>query len=468
MMKKLLGNQSGVALLMVLTAIIILTALWGDFTFESKISRIKATNMLDKTQSRMMAETALDFAMVRLRIYKEAYNTRISNQNVAASVPTQLLNQIWETPFVYPVPVGKDAGAQVKSAVEAFEKESLLEGEMKLSIQNISSKLNLNMIRLSQLDLIAKQNALQGQPDRDGDGVPDASDSDPDDANVPNAAPNKDPNFSMEQQLLRHLQRRLKEKSDEDETFRDRYGNVDPIQLVASLKFYISDKNPRRQNSTQIDVMMDNSEQLFNEAKIAPKHGPLSSFSEIYLIPGWDDALVEIIKGEFDVFPAVMIDLNKLTDGMLRLLIPQINDDEIREFFKWRDDPEDPKFFNSEADFKTYFTTTASIMAESAFDDLFNKYKAQGIQFGTSPTLFRVLAEGTMNNASTTLVATVSLPTSTPLATTSTNTTTTGGTNGGGTTTNGGDTTTTTGGGGGGDQKAQTLLEPRIIDLQFN
>lgn len=477
-MKRLLGNESGVALIMVMTSILILVAMWGDFTFESKVSRIKATNMLDKSQSRMMAESGLEFAMLRLRLYKEAYNARAGNQTIASSVPVQLLNQLWEQPFIYPIPVGKDANASVRDAIATFEKESLLEGEMKISIQNISNKLNLNMIRLSQLDRINRQQTAG--PDRDGDGVTDDQDPEPDNENVPNQQPAKDPDFSMEQQLLRHLQLKIREKGEEDEDFRDRYGNTDPAQLVANLKFYISDRNPRRANNSQIDVMLDNSEQLFSEAKITPKHGPLSSFSEIYLIPGWDDAIVALISGEFDVFPAVMIDLNKLTANMLKMLIPNINEDEIRDFFKWRDNPEKPQFFNSVDDFKAYIVTQANILSETAFNDLFAKYQAQGIQFGVSPTLFRVLSEGTSNNTSTTLVATVSIPTA-PTApgagqTAGSQGGAQGGTQGGATATQGGSqggsTANTNGGssGGGGTtgQNTQTLLDPRIIDLQFN
>lgn len=466
-MKKFLGNESGVALIMVMTAILILVAMWGDFTFESKLSRIKTTNMLDKSQSRMMAETALELAMVRLRLYKEAYNARASNQNVAASVPAQLLNQLWELPFVYPVPIGKNAGAQVKAAVDDFQKESFLEGEMKLSVQNISNKMNLNMIRLSQLDAAAKVQADPNNPDSDNDGVPDATDPEPNDPNVPNAQPTKDPQFSMEQQLLKHLIRRIREKGEEDEAFRDLFGNVDPIQLVASLKYYISDKNTRRQNTTQIDVMMDNAEQLFNENNIAPKHGPLTSFSEIYLIPGWDDQLVELIRGEFDVFPSVMIDLNKLTANMLQLLIPNINENEIAEFFKWRDNPEQPQFFNSPEDFKTYFVN-ASVISEAAFKDLFDKYEAQGIQFGTSPTLFRILAEGTQNNTTTTLVATVSLPSAPTSSQGGNSGNTQGGNTGGQNNTTGSAQGGASNGGNGSNQKTQTLLDPRIIDLQIN
>lgn len=476
------------ALIMVMTAIVILMAMWGDFTFESKISRIKTTNMLDKTQSRMMAETALELAMVRLRLYKEAYNTKASNAN-GAQVPAQLLNQLWEIPFAFPIPMGKDSSAVVKAAVAAFQKETLLEGEMRVSIQNISNKLNLNMIRSSLLKssttvpqagatagaVAGVQGGIQGggggvgynPNDLNGDGIPDNQE-------------NLDPNFSMETQLLKHLQKRIREKGDEDEEFRGRHGNADAILLVATLKYYISDKNPRRQNVTQVDMQMDNAESMFNELKITPKYGPLSSMSELYLLPGWDDEIVDLISAEFDVFPTVMIDLNKLTASLLQMLIPNINENEVKEFFQWRDNPDKPQYFNSLQDFKNYMTVTASILSSASFDQLFEKYQLQGIHFGTSPSLFRVLAEGVSNSSTTNIVATVALPSASAPTTAGTTTagtttagTTTTGTTTAGTTTNGttsaGTTTAgTTGGATSGNQNAQTLMDPRIIDIQIN
>lgn len=402
-------NQSGVALIMVMTALLVLMALWGEFTFESKLSRIKTTNMLDKSQSRLLAESGIELAMARLKLYKEAYNIWNKNESAKSSVSIQLINQIWEIPFVYPIPALPNAGAQVKAAIDEFQKESLLEGEMKISVQNISNKLNLNMIRLSSLKT---QTQTQGGSLAGSQGGGAGGDDGGDDGGGGGGggATEQDANFSMEQQLVNHLTVRMREKGEEDEAFRDRYSNIDPQQLVANLKYYISDKNPRRQNSTPIDMLMDNSEQFFAENKITAKHGPLSSFSEIHLIPGWDDALVDLIKNEFDVFPVVMIDLNRITENMLKLLIPTINQDEIKEFFTWRDNPEEPQFFNSLDDFKKYIVQVGNVMGDAAFDEQFNKYKAQGIQFGAAPTLFRILSEGTQNRSKTTLIATVSMP----------------------------------------------------------
>ena len=58
--------------MMIMTAIILLMAIYGEFTFESKISRIKATNVMDRSQAKLLAESGLQMAMTRLKLYKEA------------------------------------------------------------------------------------------------------------------------------------------------------------------------------------------------------------------------------------------------------------------------------------------------------------------------------------------------------------------------------------------------------------
>jgi hypothetical protein len=394
-------NEKGVALIMVLTAIMILTALWGDFTFDSKLSRIKTTNVMDRSQAKLLAESALELAMTRLRMYKEAFNTWSRNPDAKNMVSIQLLNQIWELPFFYPLPIPPEAGAQVKASIDDFKKSSLLEGEFKLSIQNMSSRLNLNMLRLDILNSIPdmKTNA---------DGIVEQPPVEPDDQQKP--PDDKDPTFSVEQQLLNLLTLKITKKKEEDEEFEDKYGALEIPQLVANLKYYMSDKGSIRKQDTPIEMRFPEAEQSFEEAKITPKFGPMASMSELHLIPLWDDEIIDLIKDEFGVFPSVQIDLNKITDSMLRLLIPNISEDDIKLFFEYRDNPENPHYINSLEQFKNYIVTIANLMSDTNFDERFNKFSAQGITFGPAPTLFKVTAEGTYNRATYTIVATVSLP----------------------------------------------------------
>lgn len=435
--KLLLSNQRGVALIMIMTSMIILMAIYGEFTFDSKISRIKAMNILDRSQAKLLAESGLQMAMARLRLYKEAFNKIQGNQTAKAAVSPQLLNQLWEVPFMFPIPVTANASRAFKDSVEKFQDETLLEGEMKVSVQNISSRLNLNLLRMDMAKTASNPN-----PNNDDNGTQLDQTND--------ALAN---NVSVDQALFYLLKRLVEEKRMTDETFGDRHPDLNYQEMISNLRYYISDY----QSLTQ-DPFAGESEATFLRIPLAPKYGPLSSASELYTIPGWDDELIELIQNEFSVYPTAQIDLNKLTANMLRILIPNMNDDEIKSFFLYRDDPENPKFFNTKQDFKNYIVTQARLMSETDFDARMKMFEDKGITFSSNPNLFKVVSSGTYNRSVYTLVAYVVLPSTADAAPAA------------GTPTPAPSPTTPAGNSANNNSTNQTgqLLEPRIIEIQIN
>lgn len=388
-LQKILGNERGVALMMIMTAIILLMAIYGEFTFESKISRIKATNILDRSQAKLLAESGLQLTMARLRLYKEAYNKVQGNKDAQNMVSGQLLNQLWEVPFIFPIPVGAGANRAFKDTVEKFQLETLLDGEMRVNVQNISNRLNLNLLRVDM---------TKYDPNADTE-TQDYTSA----LNTSEAAIMSD--VSVDQSLYFLLKRLVDEKKEKDEAFGDRYGNLNYQELFTNLKYYISDVQGMSR-----DPLVGEAEANFQAVPLMPKYGPFSSASELYTIPGWDDELIELIQNEFSVYPSTQIDLNKLTANMLKILIPSMMDTDIKEFFLWRDDPDKPKYLNSLEDFKQYIVNQERLMNEDDFNNRMKLFQDKGISFGSNPNLFRVVSEGIYNRATYTLVAYVVLP----------------------------------------------------------
>ncbi len=386
--KKILQSESGIALMMVMTAMILLMAIWGEFTFESKISRIKTVNILDKAQSKLLAESGIQMAMARLRLYKEAHNYLEGNQSAKDAVPKQLLNQLWEVPYIYPLPVGKDAARTFKDAVEKFQEESLIDGEMRVTIQNISNRLNLNVLRY---DIMKNQKLASGEETANFNIRLQNS-------NDPNAT------ATMPEAILAHLIKLINDKKEEDENFENKYSRLEPETLLAYIQHFSSDKAVQR-NDMNPDV-----ERGFDELEITPKFGPLTSQSELYLMAGWPDDVIDLITQEFSIYPNNVIDLNKINKSMLRLLIPQIDDAQMADFFEYRDNPDMPRFFNTLEEFKKYITQVGRVMGEADFDQRFEVLQKLGIEFGASPQMFRIISEGIYNRSTYTLVATVYLP----------------------------------------------------------
>lgn len=375
--KEILRNQSGVAIMMVLTSIIILSILMVDFTFETNINSLKGVNIENRGQARLTAEAGLKFAMTRLRLYKEAFNFIQNNKNAQGFVNQKMINSIWNFPFIFPIPSQPNLNKVQKDVISKFNEETLLKGGLNLVIQNISNRINLNLIRVSLL------NSVQENQNED-DPAADFSE------------------FNAEQQLINTFQIKIAKRSEEDEAFSAQYFGMDVIPLVNNLKYYVSDpESLADEGGTEVE---------FSTLGLSPKKAPLTSYQELYTLPGWTDELAEMIQKEFTIHGAIMIDINKINDTVLQLLIPKINEDEIKDFFKYRDDPEDPHFFNTLEDFKNYIVGKASLMNSENFDDRFNKFKSQGIQFGPSPSLFKIKSTGTMDRAKYNIVAYVVMP----------------------------------------------------------
>jgi type II secretory pathway component PulK len=446
-MQLILKNQRGVALMLIITAMVFLMAIYGEFTFESKISRIKATNVMDRSQAKLLAESGLQLAMARLKLYKEAFNKLESNAAAKQQVPAQLLNQLWELPFIFPIPVGKDANIAFKDTVNKFQEETLLDGSMRVTVSNVSNRMNLNLLRFDTAKKVAQNPNTNNENNENNNN----NEEDPNDGIIDMNPTAINDNVSIDQSLYFLLKRLVDEKKEKDPGFEDRFADINYQELVTNLKYFMSDFG-----SLMTDPLAGEAESTFQKVPLDPKFGPLSSASELYAIPGWNDELIELIQGEFSVYPSAQIDLNKLTSNMLRILVPTIDEEQIRSFFEYRDNPEQPRFFNTIGDFQKWVVDVERIVSEAQFKERIEKFTKAGITFGSNPNLFKVISEGIYNRSTYTLVAYVYMP---KLESSNTNNTANNNNTNNNNTNN---TTNNTA-----DQPAQ-LLEPRIIELQIN
>lgn len=378
---KILKNDSGIAIMLVMTAIVLLTTIMMTFSFETNVNKLKSYNIEDRGQARLTAEAGVRFAMARLKLYKEAFNYVEKNPTVKDFAKPQLLNSIWNFPFVYPIPTSGSMNQIQKDAISKFQKETFLDGEMKLLITNISNRINLNMLRVSLMQ-IENQNTGNNQNT--------------------NQNTNQDDQFAIEAQIIKSLKFSIERKSEKDDYFAGLYMGVNPIELVNILMVNSSDPQSLADDGGATG--------MFDEIGTKPKLAPFSSWSEVYSLPGWDDDLVELIKNEFTVHGAIMIDLNKMTEKLLRLIIPNINDEEVKEFFEYRDNPDAPKYFNTVEDFKNYIVNIGNIMNAKDFDERIKKFEANGLKFGPSPSLFKVISTGSKGRANYTITAYVVMP----------------------------------------------------------
>lgn len=366
---------------MVISAVVIITPVVVNFTFDTTVNKLKVYNIEDRAKAKLTAESGLKFALARLRLYKEAYNFLQNNAQAKDVVKPETLDMIWNFPFVYPIPTTNTMNAIQKEAINDFHEKTLLDGTMQLTINNISNKINLNLLRISLLIDAQKQQNSENEESNNTE---------------------EDQEFNAETQLIKALKNAIEQKSDKDEAFSAQYYGMEVEPLVNELKFYVSD--PQSIEDTA------GAETEFGAIDLTPKRAPIVSTSELFSLPSWPDEITNLILNEFTVHGAIMIDLNKITDKLLKLLIPDITPEDITEFFKYKNDADDPKHFNSLDDFKNYIVNIGNIMNESDFKDRFDKFLKQGLQFGPTPTLFKVVSSSTVQRSTFNLTAYITLP----------------------------------------------------------
>ncbi len=385
----LLKNQSGVAIIMVTTAVTILTFILADFTFEVKLNKIKTYNYQDKLRARLMAESGLNFAMAKLRVYQEGRNLIEKDENLKKLIKPNDIEAPVLMPFVYPIPVPKNANVIQKNALSEFSKNTVLDGELTLIIQPVRGFLNPNNMRLKVKKDTKDQDQNQDQ------------DQDQDQEKTP-------PNVYIEKKLIETLTQAITKKSEEDDEFNSQYGNINPELLIKELKYYVS--NPKDFNDPERAEI----EAMYLAKDITPKHAPLTSIDELYLLEGWDDEIVNLIKDQLTVHEVAVISLNELTQDQLKIIFPDITPVQVEEFFLHRDgDPDkkiEPKEFKSAEDFKQLITGKLAVVDEDSYTKRVKEFEDAGLRLDVAGKLFKVISNGKYERAKYNLTAYVDLP----------------------------------------------------------
>lgn len=375
-------NQEGVALFIVISALVLLSTIMINFTYESKINKLRAYSFVDSAQAKLSAEAGLRTALARLRIYKEIYNQVQKNSTLKTYATPELLGQIWNLPFIYPIPQSDNMTISQKELANDFSEESILQGEFEVYTESISTKLNLNMLRITFSDQ-EKKNSLDTEQDEPSD---------------------SDNKLNFEAQLVDLIKNAMEKKKESDPDFYDRYSNIEPELLVGLIRYYISDPN------TCDSPYCTQAESEFQKIELKPKGAPMVSMEELHLLPLWNSDLIGLISNEVSVHPILMINLDTLTASMLKLLFPSLTQEDIDGYFEWKNNPDDPIIIYGPEDLKTYFITENALLEESEFDKRFEDMKSIGIQFGPDPNLFKITSVGKFRKSTITIEAIVVLP----------------------------------------------------------
>ena len=389
---KRVNNEKGIALLMVMSFMVILTVILSTFTYDTQLNMLRMSNIQEKLQARLNAESGLNFAMAQLRLYQEA-NNRVAKikQLQSFATPARLEEAVTTVSLIYPVDLGdgdsekEEENLVQKSAKESFEENNLIRGGINVSIQSINGFLNPNRLAVTLNEKSKPRNSEEEKK--------------------------RPVSLIVKEEITKAIENLLIQKKESDPDFAKEYDDIDAELLVKELAWYIS-----RPDSFEAPEK-GQIEELYAREQITPKHAPLSSLDELYLLQGWPDDIVDLIKDSLTVHENHSIPVNEIVQSQLEALFPELEEEEIEQFFKYRDgDPEEewePAPFQNVKDFKNFMVGTLNI-SEEVFEQRAEDLERAKMKFGVVGKLYKIVSRGTFNRVNYILTAFVEIPVAPP------------------------------------------------------
>ena len=346
--------------------------------------------------ARLSAESGIKFALSKLKMYQQARNTLGKNQGTLSGVISPIdIEQVITQPFVLPVPIDEGGMSEIqKQTIEEFNQNILLKGTLVVSIKSVSAFLNPNRLIVVPVPEAIPGNDERGEADQGGS-------EETSDDETPR-------HLRVKEEFIKMITESLRRERETNINYDTLYATLEPERLVGELMFYVN--APDRYD----DPMSQDFEGLYAEADAMPKHGPLTSLDELYLLQGWNDAIIDLIKDQVTIHATDIISINSITEGQLRGMFPDITDLQVEEFFKRRDGDDElgiaPRSFRSLQDFENFIVNELGVINKDAFSERISALERMGVRPDAAGKLFEVSSTGEVGRARYTIEAVVDIP----------------------------------------------------------
>lgn len=295
------NNENGVALLIVISCVLVISIVIVEMTFNTQIFNALTRNRLESLQAIELTKTGVQMALLELTIHKQMTDGIKGADAIHKTVRGQA-NRILKFGFIYPPPIPEELSESIKSEFEDLKKKSALRGSVKSSIEDISGRINLNNFSKSKELAEATRYLLNGL---------------------------------LNQEIKR------------DEDTKEKYRDLNVVDIVNNIADYI---DPDR------NKISGGEENLWYQRQTPPrfaKNLPLDDITELKLVEGVDEDIYSLLKNNVTIF-GEKININTASKEIILTLIPSIDEKELEELLKLREN--EP--FADQEDFEKYAKTT--------------------------------------------------------------------------------------------------------------
>lgn len=134
-------NQKGIALLLAMFTVVIITYLVSEILYETNVEYIVNSTSINRVKAYYAAKSGYELSLLRIKLYKKIQGQFGSQLGDGQK---KMLDMIWQMPFSWPPMVPDEASGVDKDMIKDKVKESTMDAVYGSTIMDEGSKIDIN------------------------------------------------------------------------------------------------------------------------------------------------------------------------------------------------------------------------------------------------------------------------------------------------------------------------------------
>ncbi len=299
-----LNNNRGIALMVAIACVMLIMYFAMEVSYDANVEYLVNSQGLNRVKAYYAAKSGMQLSLLRIKIYQQAqqkFGSMLGANNA-------MLDQIWQFPFAWPLPIPAEMSAVDKDSFKKLVKESSMDASYFVTIEDEGSKIDIN-------DLNSQSKTLQ----------------------------------EVTKTQLHNI---FAQKMKADENFARKHSNVRFDELINTIADWGSSKSQSLNGGDKKSRFAELNQE--SQGDNYPPNRAFRSLAELHMIPGMTDEFYDILAPQITIYGMKGINPNIASKEVLRSLDPAMTDEAVSAIIKRRDDPNEGGPFKAADEFWTF------------------------------------------------------------------------------------------------------------------
>ncbi len=304
-LRKPMRNQRGIAILIALFAMTLMTFVTMEVSYDTSVDYIVASQQVNRIRAYYAAKSGVELSLLRIMLYKQA----VVAFGDALGANKSMLDPIWSFPFMWPPTLMENMTEMDKGNISSVTKDSFMTAQYSATIQPEGGRIDIN-------DLGSNIKTLK---------------------------------TAMIQQVVKIFKSELEHNED----FARKYRGYNFEQLVNNIADYIDEDKQSLNGGDESTPYRD-----FNEPGLEmPPNRALRTLDELHMVAGMTDDFYNVLAPKVTVVGTKGVNVNFANRETLLALDPTMTEEAVDKAIERRSDPKKGGPFQNDQDFFNFLNS---------------------------------------------------------------------------------------------------------------